>query len=217
MAVITISREFGSDGDIISEKVARSLKYSFIDKDIIEKVLVQYGMVTFNTVYNSENSIWDRLDQGKSEMIMMLNQTIQAFARQDNSIIVGRGGFIVLKDFENVLHVYINAPFESRVKNVMKARGIVARGEAEAIVSKNDHIRKSFLQTFYNVKHMETDLFSLSINTDQIPADFACKWILEAAENLDRKIIDKKSAAASIEVNSVLANTVAEITAKLSK
>jgi len=157
MAVITISREFGSDGDQISEKVAQSLKYACIDKAIMEKVLVQYGMVTFKKVYNSDQNIWDRFDEGKAEMVMMLNQTIQAFARQDKSVIIGRGGFIVLRKFENVLNVCITAPFERRVNNVMKARGITVRQEAEALVRQKDHVMRSFLQTFYNVKHMDAN------------------------------------------------------------
>ena len=217
MAVITISREFGSDGDSISEKVAQSLNYACIDKAIMEKVLVQYGLVTFKKVYNSDQSIWDRFDQGKTEMVMMLNQTIQAFARLDNSVIVGRGGFIVLRDFENVLNVCITAPFESRVNNTMKARGMKVRQEAEALVRQKDHVMRSFLQTFYNVKHMDADWFDLSINTDQIPPDVACKWIMEAAGLLSKKTIDPKSSTASIEINTVLENTVAEITAKLRK
>jgi cytidylate kinase len=217
MAVITISREFGSGGDVISEKVAQSLEYLLIDKSYIEKVLDQYGLVTFKNVYNSDQSIWNRFDQGKTEMISMLNQTIRAFARQDNSVIVGRGGFVVLKDFRNVLHVCIHAPFESRVDNIMQARSTNTREEAMALVTKNDHIRKSFLQTFYNIKHTEAEMFSLSIDTSLIPADIACRWILEAVELLKQKTIDAGSGTSSIDVNSVLASTVEEVTAKLRK
>lgn len=215
MPVITISREFGSGGDVISEKVAQSLGYLFIDKSDIEKVLDQYGLVTFKYVCNSDQSIWNRYDQGKTEIISMLNQTIRAFAREDNSVIVGRGGFIVLKDFCDVLHVCIHAPFERRVDNIMQDRGMNSREEAVAMVSKNDRINKIFLQTFYNHKHTEADMFSLSIDTSQIPADIACKWILEATELLDKKTIDVASSIAAIDVNSVLASTVEEVTASL--
>lgn len=215
MAVITISREFGSDGDHISEKVARSLNYAFIDKRVMEKVLTQFGLVTFKNVYNAGQSIWDRFDQDKTEMVTLLNKTIQAFARQGNCVIVGRGGFNVLKNFDNVLHVCFVAPFDSRVHNVMKDRDIKSYEEAAVIVRKNDHVKMSFLQTFYTIKHMDTNSFSLSINTEQIPSDVACKWIIEATELLENKTFDAKSSTSSIEVNSVLANTVAEITAKL--
>lgn len=217
MTVITISREFGSDGNLISEKVAQSLKYLLFNKDTIERILVQYGMVTFNDVYNSDQSIWDRFDLGKTAMVRMLDRTIQAFAKLDNCVIVGRGGFVVLNGFDNVLNVCIEAPFEKRVSNVMKAKDIKVREDAEAIVRQNDNVRKSFLQTYYNVKHTDTNWFSLTINTDQIPTDVASKWIIEAAELLGKKEIDPKLSTSSIEVDPVLATAVAELAATLKK
>lgn len=215
MAVITISREFGSDGDLICKKVAQSLNYSLFDKDTIARILVQYGMINFNNVYNSDQSIWDRFDQGKTEIVRMLNQTIQAFAKLDNCVIVGRGGFIVLNGFDNVLNICIESPFEKRVSNVMKAKDIKIREEAEAIVRQNDNVRKSFLQTYYNVKHTDTNWFNLAINTDQIPTDVASKWIIEAAELLGKKEIDPKLSTSSIKVDPVLASAVAEIAATM--
>jgi len=217
MAVITISREFGSDGDLISKKVAQTLDYSLFDKDTIEKVLVQYGMVTFNSVYNSDQSIWDRFDLGRTEMVRMLNSTIQAFAKLDNNVIVGRGGFIVLNGFDNVLNVCIVSSFDKRVSNVMKANNIEVREEAEAIVRQNDNVRKSFLQSYYHVKHTEASWFNLTIDSDLIPVDVASKWIIEAAELLGKKEIDPKAGTSSIEVDPVLANAVAKIAAAMKK
>ncbi len=217
MAVITISREFGSDGDLISEKVAQSLGYSLINKEIIEKVLVQYGLVAFNKVYNSEQSIWDRFDTDKTEMVRMLNHTIRAFAKFDNSVIVGRGGFIVLNGFENVLNVCIVSPFDRRVSNIMKVKGIQTREEAEALIKQSDNVRKGFLQTYYNVKHTETDLFSLTIDSGKVPADVAARWIVEAAELLAHKEIDAKVSTVSLEVDPVLENAAAEVAAALKR
>jgi cytidylate kinase len=215
MAVITISREFGSDGDLISQKVAESLNYSLVNKQIIERILSQYGMVTFNKVYNSDQSIWDRFDMNKNEMVAMLNQTIRAFAKLDNSVIVGRGGFIVLNGYENVLNVCIEAPFENRVSNIMKAQNITVREEAEAIVSQNDRVRKGFLQTYYNVKGTETSMFSMTINTGLISTDLASKWIIEAAGLLSQKKVDPKLSTSSIEIDPVLIASVIEINAEL--
>jgi hypothetical protein len=45
MAVMTISRELGSEGVTIAKKVAQELGYHFVDKDVIERVLDQYGFV----------------------------------------------------------------------------------------------------------------------------------------------------------------------------
>lgn len=214
MAVITISREFGSDGDLISEKVAQSLGYTLINKEIIEKVLIQYGLVTFNKVYNSEQSIWDRFDLDKKEMVRMLNQTIRAFAKLDNCVIVGRGGFIVLNGFENVLNVCIRAPFDRRVSNIMKEKRIQDNEEAEAIVKHSDHVRKGFLQTYYNVKGTDTDWFSLTVDSGKVPTDVAARWIIEAAELLGQKEIDAKVSTLSLDIDPVLAAAAAEVAAR---
>lgn len=45
MAVITISREFGSKGSEISQSVANTLGYAYVDKESIEKVMAQFGLI----------------------------------------------------------------------------------------------------------------------------------------------------------------------------
>ena len=217
MAVITISREFGSDGDLISKKVAQSLGYSLFNKISIEKVLVQYGMVDFSSVYSSDQSIWDRFDKDRAEIVRMLNSTIEAFAKLDSNVIVGRGGFIVLHGYDNVLNVCIVASFDKRVSNIMRLQNISDRAAAEELVRQNDNVRKSFLQSYYSVKQTEPSGFNMTIDTDMIPVDVASKWIVEAAELLSKKEIDPKACTTSIEIDPVLANAVAVVAAAMEK
>ena len=53
MAVITVSREFGSGGDVIARNAAEALGYNFVDKEFIGKVLNQYGLVEFDKEYDA--------------------------------------------------------------------------------------------------------------------------------------------------------------------
>ena len=53
MAVITISREFGSEGTAIAEKAAQALGYHLADKNSIEKILSEYGLMEFDRMYDS--------------------------------------------------------------------------------------------------------------------------------------------------------------------
>ena len=43
MAVITISREFGSGGRVIGEEIAKRLGYYYLDKDIIAHIAQKTG------------------------------------------------------------------------------------------------------------------------------------------------------------------------------
>ena len=215
MAVITISREFGSEGDLISKKVGQALGYSLFNKESIEKVLVQYGMVDFSSIYSSDQSLWDRFDKDRAEIVRMLNSTIEAFAKLDDNVIVGRGGYIVLHGFANVLNVCIVTSFDKRVRNIMRTQNIDNRAKAEELVRQNDNIRKSFLQSYYTVKQTEVSGFNLTIDTDMIPVDVASRWIIEAAELLSKREVDSKAHTSSIEVDPVLAAAVADTAAAM--
>src|SRR5512135_3353328 len=107
MSVITISREFGSDGSYIAEKVAQALGYHFADKKTLEDVLTQYGFVEFDKEYDAARGLWARFDARTMDMINMLNRVIQAVARHGNVVILGRGSFAVLGGLADVLNVRI--------------------------------------------------------------------------------------------------------------
>jgi cytidylate kinase len=209
MAVITFSREFGSAGDQVADSVAESLGYPVVDKNLIEKVLLQYGMVQFDAVYGSEHGIWQKFDKEINRIVVMLNKTIQAFARLENIIIVGRGAFAVLRGYPNVLNVSIREPFDKRTSRIMQQKNL-KEPDAIELIRGQDQVRKSFLQTFYNIKEEHTEFFDLVIDTDTIPTEFAARWIVEAANQIDQKEISHEVSTRSISVDHILQKTVSD-------
>ena len=211
MAVITISREVGSFGTEISQRVAKSLNYDFVDKELIGKVLKQYGLLNLDEVFEKEPSIWSQFDTEDKQHIKMLNRTILAFAKEDHTVLLGRGGFVLLHDYDNVLNIRIQAPFEDRVQHIMKRESIHYVADAEKYVKERDQIRKSFLQTFYDGNWDDASALNLVIDTSMIPLDMTVKWILEVARQIEAQEFDPKNTTQSIEVDEVLAKTVAQI------
>ena len=211
MAIITISREFGSGGDAISQNVAESLGYLLVDKKLIDKVLTQYGVIYFDKIYESTHTLWERYESSNQELIEMLNRTLLAFSSLDNSVILGRGSYVLLSDYPNVLNVYIRAPFDQRVSNSMKTGEAKNYTDAENLVKYKDQCRKSFLQTFYNVDSNDSTFFHLIIDTDKIPPETATKWIIEAAEAIDKKELNVYQTTNAIEIDPVLSDTVAKV------
>ena len=210
MAIITISREFGSKGNQVSEIVAESLNFPLVDKNAIEHVLVQYGMVQFDEIYESDHSIWQKFDKDITRIVKMLDSTIQAFAANDNVVIIGRGAFAILQGYQNVLNVAIREPIETRIGNVMKEEDI-SRSDAEILVNDNDQVRQSFIQTYYGIKEDLVGCFDLAIDTSIISNETAARWIIEAAHEIDHQDIKHDASTKSIEVDKVLANTVSEV------
>lgn len=210
MAVITISREFGSSGTEIAKKVAKALNYRFVDKEIIGEVLKEYGLIEFHEVYDAAPTIWPQFDAQDKKHVQMLNRTILACAKMDDVMLLGRGGFVMLHEYLNVVNIRIRAPLQQRVKNIMEITNIDDPVEAEDYVKEQEKIHHRFLQNYYDIRWDDLSLFQMVIDTCCIPVDMAAEWIVQAAHMLEEKEFDPQETTQAIEVDKVLAKTVAE-------
>jgi len=217
MAIITISRDFGSKGSLVSQSVAQSLGYTYVDKETIEKVMIQYGLISFDRFYDAYHTIWSRFDESNHEIIKMFSKTIHEFSKNDKTVLVGRAGFVLLNGYENVLHVLIRAPFEERVSNTMQEMNIGDREKAREVVLKNDQSRKAFVQTFYKADTHNADWFNIVLDTSVIPPETAAEWIAEAAKMIDKSRMNPEKTTMAIKSDEVLKSVVEEQIAKLRK
>lgn len=213
MSVITISREFGSEGDAIAQKTAQALGYHFVDKQFIGQVLGQYGYVEFDKEYQTLPTFWERFDAQRGNqrdaMMKMLNQVIQAVAHHGNVVILGRSGFEVLSGFSDVLHVRLQAPFAVRVGRVMEVQNLTF-DQADAVVRENDKVRLAFVEEFYKVPWGAIHAFDLVVNTGKIPPELAVEWIV-SAEKTRMANPEMEKSTADIEVDRILADAVSEV------
>ncbi len=212
MAVITISREFGSAGREIAESVARVLGYHFADKQMLGKVLYQYGFVQFDEEYNSIPSLWARFESQAANqralMISMLNRAMLALAHHDNIVILGRGSFAVLAGMANVLNVRIQAPLEVRVRRVMEREKNITHAQAEMLVREEDRVRSFFVETCYDVRWDLSHAFDLVIDTGKVSPELAQNWLVEAVEALAERVAGSERTTDSIEVDPILDSVV---------
>lgn len=214
MAVITISREFGSEGDTIAEKVAEGLGYHLAGKDRIGAMLSQYGLVEFDKEYDTVPGFWERFnaqrEQRRDLMAAMLTRVVRALARHGNVVIVGRSGFAILRDFADVLNVRIQSPFVTRTGWVMAQQAVPAE-QAEAIVRENDKVRSAFIESFYKAHWDAASAFDLVLDTSKISPEMASAWVIQAGARLDESPAIGLPASGSIEVDPVLAGVVSNV------
>ena len=213
MSVITISREFGSEGDTIAHQVAQSLNYHFVDQKFIGDILGQYGYVEFDKEFTTLPTFWERFDAQREKqrdlMAQMLNQVIEAFAHHGNVVLLGRVGFEVLGKYTDVLHVRLQAPFSVRVRRIMTQQGLSLE-EAESAVKQSDKVRVAFVEEFYKVPWGSIHAFDMVINTGKIPSELAVSWIISAVKAPMTSLEIEKPTTASIVVDRILAEAVSE-------
>ena len=212
MTVITVSREFGSGGDLLAEKVAQALGYHLVDKGFVSDILRQYGLAEFDVEYEKQPGFWEGFDTEKYErrdvMVRMLNQVVRAVARHGNVVILGRSGYAILAGLADVLHVRLQAPLDDRIAMVSAAKGI-SPADASVLVKTEDKIRKSFVESFYRSHWDAAHAFDIAINTAHVPVAQATEWVLQAAR-LPRPNVDARPTTRLLEVDVVMRRAIAE-------
>jgi cytidylate kinase len=180
MAVVTISREYGSAGREVARKAADLLGYHLVDKAAIGRILAGYGLIDFDKAYETETSVWSAFDTKLRTIVAMLDRVAFAVARHGHSVILGRGSYYVLSGAPGVLNVRLRAPFDWRVDRVMREEGIDDRSRAETAVREGDKVRSSFVSSIYGIRWDSIERFDLIMDTSKIGLDRAASWINEA-------------------------------------
>jgi cytidylate kinase len=210
MAVISISRETGCGGKAIAALLAERLGWHLADREIIGRILAEYGFVNFRETYESQSSFWSRFDVRTTAVVSMLDRATLALAAHGNIVILGRGSFAVLGSYVDTINVRIQAPFPYRVMSFMQEYSIPGYEEAERMVRDSDRVRRSFVESFYAVKWDQTGNFNLVIDSSKIPRDLALEWILQAVES-SGSAGDRTPSTASIDVEPTMSAAVSSV------
>jgi cytidylate kinase len=125
--VVTISRQFGSMGRTIAERMSKILGVDYLDRDIVEATAKRMGL-SVKAVSDAEESAKPSLIKKRrslnmgiysitDEIFAVQKNIIRDMAKKESCIIVGRCADSILMDFKNHLNVYIYAPYEARMDN----------------------------------------------------------------------------------------------------
>lgn len=209
MAVITISRLVGSKGTFIGKEVAKRMEYDYVDRELIQEIMNQYGEVGFKNIYDTKLSIWDRYSGITNGMLDFFKRVMLSIAKSGNVVIIGRGSFVSLGQYDDVLDVMIYAPMDIRIKAIMEMRNISDPEKAEKYILHKGEVRQSFIEQTYNIKWNQIDNFDMVFNTGKLSPDLVIDTIAMAGKNLESRVSGSDSLLTSaIESDEVLDNTV---------
>lgn len=186
MAIVTISRQSGSAGTEIAKGLAKALDYTYIDKDILEKTLVNtYGISEEHVERYDEKkpSFWDIFSSDKDKYLHFLKTAVYELARQGNCVIVGRGGQVLFKEIPGVFHVRIIAPVDVRIDRMKKQYGYDDKF-AERVIRDNAHSRAGFHKFFFHVDWDSPCLYDMIINTKSVSVEAAIQMTHDTVQRL---------------------------------
>ena len=209
MAAITISRELGSRGGRIARDLAAALGWEYADKSTINRVIRQYGLIRLDALYDTPPRLRELFSHDSQLTIEMMNETIAAIAARGNVVILGRGGFVVLAQMADVLNVRLVAPEATRIARVAKRDGIRSEDAAPKVAA-DDRLRKRFVHRYYGADWDDPAGYDLVIDSGQADVAQTTAQIGDAFRALPAPAADARLSA-RLEINPVLARTVAEV------
>ncbi len=170
MAVITISRQYGTGGVKLGRELAESLNHRLFYVNELAKECKERGLdIDLERIEGRAPRLLDRIfGQSREKVRNILRDVMVETARTGNVVICGWGGQVFLKNNEDALHVRIVGSMEARTRYLKDTSGL-PHSSVEELIASADRNQGLFSHYFFDVDFADPKLYHAAINIDQTP------------------------------------------------
>lgn len=207
--MITISRQYGTGGHDIGEKLAEKLGLPFYDKDIIAIASKEsrFGERAFEAAEETATTALGYALSNRSnrslygmplndQLFMVQAGVIRNVADRGPAVFVGRCADYVLDGYKEAINIFLQANPEARIKTVMERDRLTAR-EAEAKIKRLDKSRATYYNYYTDRKWSDLGNYDIVLNvshlTTEEAADLLCTFIHQVVEKTGALEQEEKS------------------------
>ena len=179
--IITVSRQAGSGGHILAQRLTKDLGLDFFDQEIIQAIAENAHIRTsvvrtldekgVSAIESMITAITDEQHLWRYEYLDHLLRVIGAIGKHGHAVILGRGANFILPQ-EDILRVRIVAPLEVRIKNTAEWLNL-SLAEAKKQVLKVESDRIAFIRKYFNADIDDPVNNDIIINTKNMSIDAA--------------------------------------------
>jgi cytidylate kinase len=187
---VTISRETGSGGNSVAERLIENLKrsdrkaicpWTLFDKNLVEKVLEDHqlpGRLAKFFPEDRQTELEDIIDEvfglrpASWTMVEQTSETILKLAALGKVVIIGRAANIVTQKLADVLRVRLIGSLETRARRLSEVRGMT-RKSALDLIHKEDVGRRRYVKKYFGANIDDPLLYPLVLNTDTVTIEEA--------------------------------------------
>jgi len=200
MAVITISKDFGTDPEKVASVAAKRLGYEYIGKKLAAEIakdmnLSEAEVETFKQA--SQSRIIRFMDRYTCSLVQKVvdrehgclddanyyestKKLVENLYEADNLIILGWGGQCILRGKPNTLHVRLTKEEHLKIEKIMQDRDL-NRLAAKKLIEREEKDSSSYVRHYFDEDWNDAHLYDLIIdmgkNSVDQAADIICKNI----------------------------------------
>lgn len=202
--IITIGRQYGSNGHEIGRELAEHYGIAYYDKALLTRAAKESGfceemiksnderptnsflynlvMDTYSFGYNASSFV----DMPISQKVFLAQfDTIKKIANEGPCVIVGRCADYALADYPNCVHVFISADEDYKLKNIMESHQLTA-AKAKDMMIKKDKQRQSYYNYYSSKKWGRADSYDLTLNSAKLGIKGSVELLIRYIEEFEK-------------------------------
>ena len=195
--IINIGRQLGSGGHDIGRMLALDFSAKYYDREILNLAAKESGFAPeyfarhderkgflrsfLHLPYNNTGGGGANFYQNnfsQEGLFKFQSDAIRKAAEQGSCVFVGRCADYVLRDFPNVVNVFITAALEDRAALFMKEKG-VSREEALKRIEQIEHRRASYYNYYTGKRWGVAESYDLCVNASILGSTETARLIAE--------------------------------------
>ena len=201
MAILTVSRLFGSGGSEVAAVVAKTLGWSLLDNAVVDAVAARMGLSVAEVRDREERvpSLVERLTSAMAmgsqewvspmlaakrptdeQLIEVTRHIIEEAIVRGPLVVVGRGAQEMLAERNDALHVFCYARRKALIARTMQ-REAVGTEEATRLVEQTNKERDQWVRLHFERDWRAHENYDLSVNTERFGIEGAADLIVTAA------------------------------------
>jgi len=202
MPIVTISRQYGSGGSEVAERVATALGWHLYDNAMVTEVARRLGLSTEEVSAREERvpSLPERIasamalgvpevmptvadlatEPSEERIVEVTKRVIEEAVHAGPAVLVGRGAQCMLAARADALHVFCYAPPDALVSYVITNLG-VAPADARRTVDAKNHEREQYVKRYWKRNWRDLANYHLCVNTAWLGLDGAAEVIVQLA------------------------------------
>ncbi|HEX6059973.1 MAG TPA: cytidylate kinase-like family protein [Gemmatimonadaceae bacterium] len=202
MALITISRMYGSGGSEVAERVARALGWSLLDNAFVDAVAERLGVTPAEISAREERvpSLVERIGEalalGSPEMLPasadatlppseerileVTRRVIDEAVARGPVVLVGRGAQSFLAERADALHVFCYAPPDALARRAARRLGLSLE-QAKKVVEDTNRGREQYVKKHFDRSWLRHANYHVCVNTEWLGIDGAAELVVRLA------------------------------------
>ena len=210
MPVIAMTREMGSGGREVAQRVADKLGLTVVLHHLVEHDLAEHLHVRESAVHHlleGGATLFERLQTGSKRLAHYTAEEILDQANRGNVLIRGWGSCVILRGVPHVVRVRVCAPMEVRERAVMQRQDIKDSSAARREIERNDAAHKIALHSAHGVDRADSTLYDLVLNTERSSIETCAKLVCDLVESPEfreteasRAILNDKALEAHVRI-----------------